>query len=279
MKSYEEMARSALSRIEAHETEKKNRKKTAARIALPVVSICLLAGIGFGVWQSGLNRQIGDAGMETAYRASEEATMSAPKEPKEQGSSEAPVTESSETIGEPTEPIEEEKSAAEAPAADGQKGLSTKTRGFAYLWWNDRKVCGALVYAMEESPDETFAVLATFRPTADETGDFTYEGKTLTQLADEAFADGAPQEAIKSYKLAYNAYLDAVMPETVEALTAAGVRCEPAPYVTNALTLYVDMEGLKTLPLENMASWTFDLAKTDTKSAPQTDPDGNLIVN
>ena len=50
MKTYEEMAQSALDRIETHKTEQIRRRKTAVKIAVPAVCCCLavILGIRFG---------------------------------------------------------------------------------------------------------------------------------------------------------------------------------------------------------------------------------------
>lgn len=54
MKTYEEMARSALSHIESCQIEKRKRRKTAALIAIPVMCVCLAAVLGLFAWQSGI---------------------------------------------------------------------------------------------------------------------------------------------------------------------------------------------------------------------------------
>lgn len=53
MKTYEEMAQSALSRIESCQIEKRKRRKTAALITLPVACVCLAAMLGVFAWRSG----------------------------------------------------------------------------------------------------------------------------------------------------------------------------------------------------------------------------------
>lgn len=56
MKTYEEMAQSALSRIECCQIEKRKRRKTAALIALPVACVCLAAVLGLFVWRTDARR-------------------------------------------------------------------------------------------------------------------------------------------------------------------------------------------------------------------------------
>lgn len=51
MKTYNEMAENALRRIEEHEKDKRKKQKIIAR-TLPILSICLVALLGVGVWLS-----------------------------------------------------------------------------------------------------------------------------------------------------------------------------------------------------------------------------------
>lgn len=62
MKTYEEMAQSALSRIESCQIEKRKRRKTAALIALPVACVCLAAVLGVFAWRFGADVPISDSG-------------------------------------------------------------------------------------------------------------------------------------------------------------------------------------------------------------------------
>ena len=54
MKNYNEMANDVLRRIGEHETEQRNRRKTVSRILTPLCCFCLVALLGFGVWQGGM---------------------------------------------------------------------------------------------------------------------------------------------------------------------------------------------------------------------------------
>ena len=78
MKTYEEMAQSALNRIGEYEAERKKRRKTAAKIAAPAVSLCLVAVIGLGAWKAG----VFEKKPETAFSAGpniDEAGVPVPK--------------------------------------------------------------------------------------------------------------------------------------------------------------------------------------------------------
>ena len=57
MKSYEEKAYSALKRIEEETEYRRKRKKNITRILTPVMSLCLAAILGIGIWQSGMFEQ------------------------------------------------------------------------------------------------------------------------------------------------------------------------------------------------------------------------------
>ena len=54
MKNYNEMANDVLRRIGEHETEQRNRRKTVSRILTPLCCFCLVALLGFGLWQGGV---------------------------------------------------------------------------------------------------------------------------------------------------------------------------------------------------------------------------------
>ena len=54
MKNYNEMANDVLRRIGEHETEQRNRRKTVSRILTPLCCFCLVALLGFGMWQGGM---------------------------------------------------------------------------------------------------------------------------------------------------------------------------------------------------------------------------------
>lgn len=51
MKTYEEMAQSALKRINEHEVARKRQKKIIAKTIIPAVCFCIVAAIGFGIRQ------------------------------------------------------------------------------------------------------------------------------------------------------------------------------------------------------------------------------------
>ena len=54
MKNYNEMAKDVFRRIEEHEIELRNRRKTISRIITPLCCFCLVALLGFGMWQGGV---------------------------------------------------------------------------------------------------------------------------------------------------------------------------------------------------------------------------------
>ena len=54
MKTYEEKAYSALKRIEEETEALRKKKRAVTRVLTPVISLCILAMLGIGVWQAGI---------------------------------------------------------------------------------------------------------------------------------------------------------------------------------------------------------------------------------
>ena len=54
MRNYNEIANSVFERRDKFETEKKNRRRFIAKTVTPICCVCLVAILGFGVWQGGL---------------------------------------------------------------------------------------------------------------------------------------------------------------------------------------------------------------------------------
>ena len=391
MKTYEEMAQSALSRIEQYEAEQKKRRKAAVRIAAPVVSLCLVAVIGIGAWQSGVFEKkpkpafsagpnIDASGVPVPMPDGTILREPAPEvfpthpilRPGDEGyiapiptpNPEAPVSGEadapSHTADAPAVPDEAEPPEPDIiTGSDGQKGGSPDvTGGFCEFWWKNKLVMtGDLYWAIDENPGGTFAVLAAYRPATANVTDFTYEGKALSEwaiaadderllpekmtqllkcgdelkygpalyetgtpdgikwdrswyenqvaffgdLLDKYIVDGeflraeletdiaalqsinittpdgrtttnylGDTSAREQYALAYNAYLETVLPAAAEKLTASGIPCERAPYRTDALTFTATAAQLESLPLDDLGSWHFSLNLGDLKGAPNT---------
>ncbi len=269
MKTYEEMAQSALDRIGRY----KKRRKSVVRAAAVAAGFGFAALLGFGAWQSGI------------FQFKAPISSDYPTDPTvpdrivsvvETSAQSQPAT----TV---TDPTAAEKTNTPKPTKDGgQKGADTDpTNGFCYFFWNRLQVSGPLKIAMENDPDGAFAVLATYRPATANVTSFSYEGKTLAQWAIEAFEENASQEAMENYKSAYTAYMEAVMPSVISRLSEAHIRCERAAYMNNGLDLLVTADELKSLPLEDVENWQFDLASDDRKDAVTgvTDAAGFQIVN
>lgn len=67
MKTYEEMAENALSRIDNYRTEQKKRRKTAVGIIVPVVALCVVTAAGIGIHKNNIpNQPIADENTYTA---------------------------------------------------------------------------------------------------------------------------------------------------------------------------------------------------------------------
>lgn len=379
MKTYEEMAQSALKRIDQSEAERRQRRKNAAKITAPVASLCFLAVLGLGLWKMGAFRPEvlpADAGHSESDGSDYDTAERQPSGPAEEIAERDAAEEQSSGEGdiEPGVPPEGPEPDVMGEHEDG--GLPSDpakeaTGGFAYLWWNRLNVSGQLYFAMEDEPDGVFEILAVYRPATANITSFTYEGKTLSELAIAAdnerllpekmtqllklgdelkygtalyetgtpdgerwgqsfyeekiayfgeellsryLADGeflrekleadlaalptidvtTPEGTVtvtengetsarKQYALAYDAYLDTVLPAAVEKLAEAGISCERAEFRNDGLALSVTPEELKNLPLEDPAYWYFELAAGGSKDAagvePTADTAGLRVVN
>lgn len=71
--------------------------------------------------------------------------------------------------------------------------------------------------------------------------------------------------ARKKYGMAYNAYLETVLPAAISRLQEQGITCKRALYANNGISLVVTADELENLDLENRESWVFDLDSGDLK--------------
>ena len=328
MKTYKEMADDALSRISQYEIEKQNKGKRIIKIATPVVSCCLVAVVCIGMWQGGtlkdrtkLADPTRDIGIDT---------------------------------GDKTNTPEEDVKTDEQIIISGNedvKGSEASSMDCCLFWWKNKiSMYGNLYWAINDNPNGTFAVTAKYRPTPEKVSGFTYEGKTLYQLAVEAdnermmpekmaellkvgdelkygtalYETGTPDgikwdrafyeeqvayfgnlldkyivdgrflsdqlkadieiynvtSAERMYKLAYNAYLETILPETLKVLSENNIKCERAPYSTDSLNIVVTADELENLPLERMEFWVFSLTNNDLKgSQPANNPVDLTVTN
>lgn len=253
MKTYEEMAQSALNKIGEEEKNREKRRKNVTKIAGSAVSLCLVAAIGVGVWQSGLIGKVSGTNDLTAG------------------------TETTAQINIPDEP---EKQIAELPAETSAKetadaGNNTDIPGDTvmdachFIWRNKVVMYGSLYWAIENDPDGIYTVRADFRPTAEKAGDFTFEGETMTGIAGRADEE--------KYARAFNAYVETVLPAEMAKLTEAGIPCERTAGKNNSLTITVTADQLENLPLSDITVWLFD---NNNNTAEIGDPDAiNAIAD
>lgn len=285
MKTYEEMAHDALRRIEDHKEEQIRRRKA---ITAPVVSLCLVAVLALGAWQSGLFNNspaasyCSEPDSGAAYCGWDDPSA-VPNSGKKIGT-DGEVSEQGPTFTENAENVADKNENTDPQIIAGddseQKGADTGTANDACrFWWRNKLVMyGDLYWALGENPDGVFYVLARFCPTTGNVSSFSYEGKTLAEWAIAAFEENAPQEAKESYKLAYNAYLETVLPAAASRLSESGIPCERAPYRQDSLTFTATAQELEALPLEDLQSWVFALASDDLKSAPTPKTDDVLFA-
>lgn len=91
----------------------------------------------------------------------------------------------------------------------------------------------------------------------------TPDGITTTTYSGEA-------SVRKQYSLAYNAYLDTILPAMIERLTENGIPCERSSYQNASISLLVTPEQLQNLPLDDLKSWYFGLDSGDLKNVSGT---------
>ena len=299
MKTYEEMAQNALDRISDYETNQKKRRKTFTKIMIPAVSFCLAAVLGIGTWQFGWFR------VKPEISSSDVAYNTSAKD--------------------------------DVTADNSNKGENETTQDTCYFWWKNKLNMGGQLYnAIENDKNGTFSVVAAYRPATAEITSFTYEGKTLSELAIEAEEEGAlpdkmrellklgdelkygtalyetgtpsgekwdkglyeekvvyfgekllnkyivngeflrdkllkdiaeynEDSANRKYKLAYNAYLETVLPSAVKLMNENNIQCERKKHSNNCITFIATAKELENLPLKELKNWYFELESNNQK--------------
>lgn len=79
----------------------------------------------------------------------------------------------------------------------------------------------------------------------------------------ENYDNSAEIEAEEAYGRAFAAYLETVLPEAVQKLTALGIPCERTPDRNDRLLLTVTAAELENLPLDDLKNWYFGLAEAE----------------
>ena len=240
-------------------------------MAAPVVSLCLVAVIGFGAWQSGL--------FKTETPIVPEQTGNVVSD----GNNDAAQNNGDVLLDPNTQTEENQDEQIITGNYSGQKGAETGIANDACrFWWRNKLVMyGDLYWALDENPDGVFSVLARYSPTTGNITSFSYEGKTLAEWAIAAFEENASHESVESYKLAYNAYLETVLPAAASRLSESGIPCERAPYRQDCLIFTATAQEHEDLPLEDLQSWIFALASDELKGRQDiiTDVTGLQVVN
>lgn len=187
MKTYKEMADDALGRINQYEIEKQNKRKRINKIAVPAVSCCLVAAVCIGMWQSGTlkdrTKLVDPAGVgEKTYTPEEiEAQNQREKQLEQQ------YEEQQEGQGNSKQSDAKTDEQIIISGNEDVKGSEASSMDFCLFWWKNKiSMYGDLYWAINDNPNGTFAVTAKYRPTPQNVTGFTYEGKTLYQLAVEA---------------------------------------------------------------------------------------------
>ena len=340
MKTYKEMADDALNRISQYEAEKQNKRKKISKLVVPTLSLCIVAVVCIGMFQSGtLNDRTKLATTDDINNGGKTQTAEEIEAQNQQEKQLEKELENNNQISGQTPKPDNQVILSDDEDA---KGSGESTSGFAQFWWKNKIVMyGDLYWALGENPNGTFAVTAKYRPTPQDVTDFTHEGKTLFELAVAAdnermmlekmaellkvgdelkygealYTTGGPNgikwtqelyeeklayfgeelinkyivngefladtlkkdieehnetSAARTYKLAYNAYLETVLSETEKILSENNIKCERAPYQIDSLNIVVTADELEYLPLENVEFWVFGLTNNDLKGSQPT---------
>lgn len=251
MKTYENMAQDALKRIENHENAKTKRIGMLKKAAVPAACFCLAVLFGIGVRETGV------------YNNRTQYTVPA------DNSGYVSDSEKQEKVSEQVNAADTVNTEIPADAPDAQTEITGDVEGYGetmdccrFLWKN-KVVYGSLYQALNDASGEALTVKAEYRPTTSEITSFSYEGKTLSEiaiLAEEERLTSDSTAARKTYQRAFSAYMDTVLPSVEAALSDAGIRCERASDGSKTIILTVTAEELEKLSLDDMTHWYFDLA-------------------
>ena len=179
MKTYKEMASSALERIHDHDEKKAEKISSARRMILPVSMICLALIPVFGALQIGLS-----------YRSQNGPALTEGTGEIVQNAGESTATEDSNRQedskgGETTASAAETDDAGDTSAQSAvEASVDAPIDGYfeGFTQWNGKTITMNLFRALNAAgDDEVIAIMA--RPSLDY--DFIYEGKTLNQYYSE----------------------------------------------------------------------------------------------
>ena len=190
MKTYKEMASSALERIHDHDEKKAEKMISARRMILPVSMICLVLIAGFGALQIGLS-----------YRSQYEHGLTEGPDGKSPNFVERTETEDNssqeQSTGEeaPASAAETDDAGSSSSTSAVQDSVDAAIDGYfeGFTQWNGKTITQNLMRAINAAgDDEVIAIMA--RPSLDY--DFIYEGKTLNQYYSEKCAEDSLAEIL-----------------------------------------------------------------------------------
>lgn len=160
---------------------------------------------------------------------------------------------------------------------DAQKGdYVNESGGFCAFWWKKKlNMRGPLYFAIDNSPNIEFKIIALYSPATANITDFVYEGKSLSEWAISAYGkEDASQEARDGYKRAYNAYLEEAIPRAVSLMNESGIECKRADYTTNGIAFTATADQLDSLHSADWKDWCFDLYSGNLKGETEYDKVG-----
>lgn len=94
---------------------------------------------------------------------------------------------------------------------------------------------------------------------------YIVNGEFLRDELQKDMNDFVVSDAVDKYALAYNAYLETILPEILQELSQSGISCTRAPYSTSGIVVDVTPAQLENLPLPDPAQWSFGLASNAVK--------------
>lgn len=183
MKTCDEMVNSLLKRREQYLLEQKQKRRTAAKIAVFGGSCTLAAVIGIGIWNNGMPREKGTVISDNSYAISNN-----------------PFPVNSEPVENLVPPVLDRSSVIWAESGvEDNVGIIVIAEEGALKEFGGKTVTKTLFEAFKEHGDDSvFAVAVFYFSFGQEEKDFIYNGKTLAEYDEDAL-----EKCLRSMDLSY----------------------------------------------------------------------------